>query len=63
MHAHAAVSAVDILLLGVGSVLVLVVIGLIVRPPRVRSRADGRWRLPAADRDPGAADQDVAGRG
>ncbi|MBG0566077.1 hypothetical protein [Actinoplanes aureus] len=49
-HRHADLSQVDLLLLAGNAVLVVVVLALVLRRPRVRDRADGRWRLPAAER-------------
>ena len=51
-HQHADPSPTDALLLAGNAVLVVVVLGLVLRPPRVRARADGRWRLREADRRP-----------
>ena len=51
-HQHADPSSTDALLLAGNAVLVVVVLGLVLRPPRVRARADGRWRLREADRRP-----------
>ncbi|OJF16244.1 hypothetical protein [Couchioplanes caeruleus] len=53
-HQHGrGMSTADALLLAGNAVLVVVVLGLLFRRPRVRARADGRWRLPAAVRASG----------
>ncbi|MFC3383112.1 hypothetical protein [Couchioplanes azureus] len=52
-HRHGGMGTADALLLAGNAVLVVVSLGLLLRRPRVRARADGRWRLPAADRRPG----------
>ncbi|MEV6599853.1 hypothetical protein AB0M36_23805 [Actinoplanes sp. NPDC051346] len=54
-HQHAGTGPADTLVLAGNGVLVVVVLGLVFRRPRVRARADGRWRLPRADRQPGPA--------
>ncbi|GAA0459535.1 hypothetical protein Ade02nite_13570 [Paractinoplanes deccanensis] len=56
-HQHAGPSPADALLLAVGAILAVVLLTLIFRRPRVRARADGRWRLPPADRHPPEGDQ------
>ena len=45
-HEHADLSTADALLLATSTLLVVVVLVLLLRRPRVRARADGRWRLP-----------------
>ena len=49
-HQHDETSPTDIFLLCADAVLVVVAVGLVLRPSRVR--ADRRWRLPEADRRP-----------
>jgi hypothetical protein len=51
-HHHADMSPTDVLLLAVDAVLTVAVIGLLLRRPRIRAKADGRWRLPAEGEEP-----------
>jgi hypothetical protein len=51
-HHHAEMSPADVVLLAVDGVLTVVMIALLLRRPRLRAKADGRWRLPAEGEEP-----------
>ncbi|MFI5495967.1 hypothetical protein [Actinoplanes sp. NPDC051859] len=58
-HQHGEWSTANALLLAISAVLVLVVLALLLRPPRIREEA--RWRLSEQERRRQLEDEDLRG--